>query len=169
MPMTLNVGLSQKVGLPDYGSYGASCNVTFELDGALLQNDLDGFHRHVKNAFVACRQAVQDELARQHDTNGVAGNGAPNGQTNGSRNGNGYPANGGNGNGQSRPQRSNGRKATASQIRALHAIASRHSFDLNRELQNRFRLDHPEDLSISQASQLIDALKQASGTAGETR
>lgn len=35
MPITLNVGLSKKIGLPDYGSLGASCNVQVELDGSL--------------------------------------------------------------------------------------------------------------------------------------
>src|SRR5687767_219737 len=47
MPLTLNVGLTKKMGLPDYGSLGASCHVEVELDGSLLQCDLDGFHRHV--------------------------------------------------------------------------------------------------------------------------
>jgi len=93
MPMTLNVGLSKKVGLPDYGSVGASCSVQVELDAQLLREDLDGFHVQVCNAYAACRQAVQDELSR-HQTNGmseqpVTDNDAPAGRT-GRHNGNGH-------------------------------------------------------------------------------
>ena len=29
MPMTINVGLSKKIGLPEFGSLGATCEVTF--------------------------------------------------------------------------------------------------------------------------------------------
>jgi hypothetical protein len=35
MPLTLNVGISKKVGLPDFGSVGATCNVSVELDAGL--------------------------------------------------------------------------------------------------------------------------------------
>ena len=99
MPMTLNLGISKKVGLPDYGSLGSSCNVAVELNGSMVFDDLEQFHRHVRQAYVACQQAVNDELARHqqretpaapsshdgHDgpprNNGAArnGNGASNG------------------------------------------------------------------------------------------
>jgi hypothetical protein len=73
MPMTLNVGLSKKVGLPDYGSLGASCNLAVELNGSMVFDDLEGFHRHVRQAYVACQQAVTDELARQQQREAPAG------------------------------------------------------------------------------------------------
>ena len=67
MPLTLSVGISKKQGLPDYGSLGASCNVQVEMESALLQ-DLDAFHRQVRNAYISCTQAVNDELVRQQSS-----------------------------------------------------------------------------------------------------
>ena len=64
MPLRLNVGVSRKLGLPEYSSVGASCNIDVELDSSLLQTDLDGFHTQVRDAFVAAQQAVNDELIR---------------------------------------------------------------------------------------------------------
>jgi hypothetical protein len=63
MPLKLNVGLSKKIGQPDYGSLGASCHLEVELDQSLVFDDLDGLHERIKNVFAACRQAVTDELA----------------------------------------------------------------------------------------------------------
>jgi hypothetical protein len=53
MPLKLNVGISRKVGLPAYGSIGASCNLEVELDSRLLEQDLQGFHARVRRAYVA--------------------------------------------------------------------------------------------------------------------
>jgi hypothetical protein len=65
MPLKLNVGIAKKVGLPSYGSLGASCYVECELDSALLTSDPERFHEHIRGAFAACSQAVHEELSRQ--------------------------------------------------------------------------------------------------------
>jgi len=65
MPLKLNVGPSKKVGLPDYSSIGASCHVEIELP----DSGPSGFQAEAERAFAACRQAVDDELAR-HRTDG---------------------------------------------------------------------------------------------------
>lgn len=155
MPLKVSVGLSKKIGLPDYGSLGASVHVEYEADSALLQHDLDGFHRQVKSAFVACKQAVQDELAR-HQAGEQA---AP--QHNGQYQ-NGQYQNGTNGPSQ---RRSSGRKATTSQVRAINSISDRLQLDLAQWLQQKFGLCLPGELSISQASTAIDELKALPGPA----
>jgi hypothetical protein len=118
MPLTLNVGFSKKLGLRDYSSLGASCNVAVELPGNLVFDDLEAFRRHARQAFAACSQAVGEELARQQAEPGHNNSPPDNG-----RNGNGH-------NGHASPRRTNGRRATASQARALRAIADRQKLDL---------------------------------------
>ena len=63
--MKLSLGLSRQIGTSGNGHVGASCHVEIEVSGNLLQDNLDGFHQHVRSAYVACSQAVMDELARQ--------------------------------------------------------------------------------------------------------
>lgn len=169
MPLKLNVGLSKKVGLPDYGSLGASCNVELELDAQLLARDGNQFQQQVRQAFAACSQAVQDELARQSTASPASGSrasGNGNGHTNG-QNGTSSTGHAGNGNSRTGGGKSNGRKATSAQVRAIFAIAGQQQMDLAQELRNRFNVDRPDHLSIGDASQFIDDLKAASaGTGG---
>lgn len=106
MPIEIHVGLSQKVGTANFGSLGATCSVSFEAGHDLLESDLAGFHAKVRSAYVACAQAVKEELAREQrsETIGASkghaaahnGNGHANGHTIGQAvsNGNGQAING---------------------------------------------------------------------------
>ena len=69
MSIKLNVGTSKKIGLPDYGSAGSQCNLEIELDSSTLDHP-EEFHRRVREAYAACRSAVEDELAN-HRQNGT--------------------------------------------------------------------------------------------------
>jgi hypothetical protein len=155
-PLKLNVGVSRKIGQPDYGSAGASCNIELELDAALLERDLDGFHARVRDAFIAARQAVHDELARvQAPVEFVQPTPAPPAPTNGRSNGNGHPSSG--------PAQGTrpGKPATDRQVKAILSIARQQHADLAGLLQQDYGVQRPEDLTIKQASELIDLLKAA--------
>ena len=170
MPLRLNIGLSKKLGLPDYGSLGASCNVDIELDAALLQTDPEAFQRHARNAYDACRRAVQEELARHQaapssasppanhqpaTAASVAGNGH---SGNGSGNGNGHA----NGNGQNGNGRGNGHPASEKQLTYVRQLAG-HIKGLGvrrlEALANKMFAKPVAGLTSLEASGLIDALK----------
>ena len=138
MAVTVSAGLQKKVGLPDYGSFGASCHVEFEIDRSMLDQNLDGFHQKVADAFAACRQAVNDQLAQPAKHPAPNGNGHSNGH-------------------QDRPAAGT---ATQSQVRAIFAIARRQRMDPQNLVQERFHRNRLEDLSIREASSLIDELKR---------
>ena len=154
--LKLNVGYSRKVGEADFGSRGASVNVEVELDAGVIREP-DRLRGQIQHLFEVAEASVNEELnspqanvrrSPNNGTNGNGQNGHRNGVTNGSSNANGSS----NGNGSSR-------LATQSQVRAIHAIANRQRVDLSNLLQNRFRVARPDDLSIRDASHMIDELK----------
>jgi hypothetical protein len=147
MPLTLNVGLSKKVGEPDYGSRGASVNLELELDSGTV-NEPDRLRDRIRQMFHLARDAIREELA---------GNGTPAPQASaplgppapGAANG-GYGGNHGN----------RDRPATQSQVRALHAITRKQGLNLSQLVRQRFLAQRPEDLSLRDASALIDELNR---------
>ena len=157
MPLKLNVGVSRKLGLPAYSSICASCNLEVELDNGLLL-DPAAFRDRARGAFLAAEQAVDDELARlqAHGEPGETRQATPtHGRRNGVHAGDGLPAV----RPEVRPART-GKPATASQVRAIVSIAHRQGADLDGLLCD-LGVTCPEELTLADASGLIDQLKAA--------
>ena len=118
------------------------------LDAALLERDLEAFHAQVRHAYGAARRAVHDELARLRAqlagtpltvpaSNGQAA--APSSRT------------------PDHPR--SGKPATASQVKAIRAIARHHEADLDGLLRDDYGVARPEERTVPQASRVIDMLK----------
>ena len=155
--LKLHAGVSKKVGLPGFSSASASCTIEAELDSSLLQ-DHEGFQIVVQRAYASCEKAVQDQIARltsedQSDASqppeivevrtaptitGASVNRIPTSQFS---------------------TQPSPRPATASQVKAIRAIAARRKVDLVGLLRERFGLTTADELGIRQASNLIDELK----------
>ena len=172
MSVKLNIGLSRKVGEANYGSRGASINLEVELDNGVL-NDPGQLRERVHDLYVLARESVDEELQRPADAgpgepshaNGN-GHGRTNGVANGNGHSNGHASNGHSSNGSSSNNGQNGRvevaRATQSQIRAIFAISKRQGLDPHTLISERFRVHKMEDLTIREASSLIDDLKNGS-------
>ena len=142
--LKLNVGWSRKAGEANYGSRGASVHLELEVEAGLV-NQPGELQDRIRKLFRLAKESVDQEL---NENNGAAGAGQ---------------------HGQQQQRPSNGRRATASQVRAINAIADRNRVDLVGLLRDRFQLDRLEDLSISEASSLIDELKGAANGNGARR
>jgi len=163
--LKLHAGVSKKVGLPGFSSASASCTIEAELDSSLLQ-DHEGFKVVVQRAYQSCEQAVQDQIARltsdgdsepqPQEVVEVRTSPAISGATI-TR----IPA------AQFSTQPSP-RPATASQVKAIRAIAARRKIDLVAVLRERFGLTTADELGIRQASNLIDELKSDEPTTAGT-
>lgn len=62
MPMKLSVGLTKKIGQPQYGSLAASCQLEVEVESSLFERDPSAFQERARKAFAACRREVETEL-----------------------------------------------------------------------------------------------------------
>ncbi len=135
--MKLTIAYSKKIGLPDFGSLGATCGLEVELPEPGTRAAPGAVERRARAAFVACARAVQDELDRR--------------RADGARDG-----------GPARPDDRRGRRsrpATDSQLRALRAACGRGGVDLADLVAERFGVHGPEALSVVEASRLIAVLR----------
>ena len=141
--LKLNAGFSRKVGEPNYGSRGASVNVELEVESNLV-SDPDGLMGRIRSLFALAKRAVDAELQ--------------NGQADTAKNTEAGPS--------SRSPRNNRpadgetiRYATASQVRAIRAICNRQGVDPRQLANDRFRVNDLDELTLREASSLIDELK----------
>jgi len=131
--LKLNAGFSRKVGEANYGSRGASVQVELELESNLT-SDPDGLMGRIRGLFDLARWSVDAEL-----------------------NGSAQPA------AESSSTSNNGhqkvRLATVSQLRAIRAICRRRGLDPDRLGNERFGVGSVDELTLTEASTLIDELK----------
>ena len=137
MPLKLNIAMSRKVGERNYGSRGATVGLEMEVDSSLVDQPRE-LHQRIARLFRLAKASVDRELAAQMDASNRAAASAL------------HP-----------------RRATANQVRAIHAIALRQELDLSEEVKARFGVCRPDDLSLEQASQLIDAIKPSANGAAQ--
>jgi hypothetical protein len=163
IPLKLKVGVSRKMVLLEYGSIGAACSVALELDATLLDRDLKVFHTQVRHAYSAARQAVHDELARLQTAGAQAPTKPPardavneSGAGNGHARGNSEAVQAGR---TAAEALRSGKPATASQLQAIRLIARQKGAELVAILRSEYDVERPEDLTLRQASALIDHLK----------
>jgi hypothetical protein len=143
MAVTINVGVSRKVGEPNYGSRGASVQLQVELDRSSIE-DSERFQSQIDGIFELARDAVDRELQR---------NRSPSPEPQADLDGHSDSIK--NQNGGTRPPR----PATANQVRAIQSIAQHRDVELSQLLTAEFNARTVEELTIVEASLLIDRLK----------
>jgi hypothetical protein len=153
MPMRIIAGLNRKLGLPGYGSAGASCAVEIELEQSALQGDPAAIQTRIAALYELCRESIARQLTiheSSHEPNGSNVRSGGNGHDGGSE-----P--------RLAPQESStDALATERQITFAHHLA-RQIRTLGgqrlRELAQQRYARPLEELSSVEASQLIDLLK----------
>ena len=152
MPLKLSVGLSRKLGLPRYGSAGATCLVEMELSSDALKESAS-FFEQAEKALESCRAVVEKELAHQAQVNGLAP------ETTEPSTPVGPPPEA-----EQEPrffrERPSDRPATQRQLQAIERLALRLGVSSAQWLHERIGDTPPHCLSLAEASALIDELQQ---------
>ena len=149
--------------MPDFGSLGASCEIAFEVERSQLETNLDQFRSVVRNVFLQCKEAVEEQLSNQAPMQrsetpttmevpqGLVKVIDPQPMTPTSPSAS-LPV----------PARQAG-SITVSQLRAIRAIARRVQTNALELIRIRFGKSSLEELDIRQASDVIDELKRGVG------
>jgi hypothetical protein len=140
----ITAGCGRKApGPEEYSSRSFNASMEVEVPDALA-GDRDGLKKHMAGMFDTLKQAVDDHIeAARNGSNGDHQERRPREE--------GRPSNG-NGNG--------ARKATRAQVRAIHAITRRIGGQVADLVREKFSMSNPEELTIGQASDLIESLKE---------
>jgi hypothetical protein len=144
MPLKLHAGLSRKVADGHYGSRGASVNIELELESS-LSGEPAKLQERIRHLFGLVRTALAEELHGPGPASQAEQENSP--PKPASPDGNGSSRNG------------SPRPATPSQVKAIYAIARSQHLDVGPLLTERYQVGRPDELTIQQASQVIDALK----------
>lgn len=131
MPMKINVGLSQKIGEPNYSSRGGNVHFEVEVDSLLLQTP-DEIRKRIRFLF----GLAQTSLAEQLRPEPVRQDASVNGQL--------------------RPQA----LVTERQLQLIRRLAEEGDVSLDELLVEVFDTARCQDLSRGEASQMIDILQQ---------
>ena len=165
--LKINANIAKRVPIPgvDYSSQQFACGMEVEVPSSekpeairdrirrvfeMLQAEVDQQILDVKNGRASTVSGTAQAGSRDVNNGGNRSRAKANGNASASRPRNG---NGSEGNGNRCPA-----PATQAQAKAIWAIAKRTRMDLGQAL-SKYRVTDPADLTIKQASQLIDQLK----------
>ena len=139
MPLKINVGLSRKIGEPNYSSRGGNVHFEAEVEATLVR-DPEELHQRIRDLFGLAEAALEEQLTPTplEEATSLA-------------------------NGRLGPPR-----ATPRQLALIQRLAARPDEDLEALLIDVFDTESCEHLSRREASRLIDIL-QATPLRGDYR
>jgi hypothetical protein len=158
MPLKLMLGLSKKIGEPHYGSRGASFHLEVEVDSSLL-NDPDRLREHVRTLYRHIRTSLTEEINGRRTTANMVSPSASASDTGCVASYDSMSTSTG-----SPPAR----LATPLQVRAIERMANQFAIDLTGYLEKRAGVVTPANLTLPQASQIIDELRTITAREGFT-
>ena len=147
----LNVGASRKVSDNHYGSKGGNVNIELELDSSLAL-DSQKLRDHIRKLFDLANASLEEELQGTTEPASVE-------ESHYQRNDDSFNGNGA-GNEVSVPPV---RYATEKQIICIQGLARKHGIPVP-ELLKQAGVRVFNDLSVRQASQMIESLKSSSAS-----